>query len=66
MTSYVGFDVSLAETSVCVFCGDGRVRFGGKVKTRPEDLVRCLRKYADDLAGTRAPPTSERTLRPAK
>jgi len=48
MTSYVGLDVSLAETSVCVLGGDGRVRFEGKVKTRPEDLVQCLRKHADD------------------
>jgi hypothetical protein len=39
MTSYVGVDVSLAETSVCVLGGDGRVRFEGKVKTRPDDLI---------------------------
>ncbi len=29
MTSYVGLDVSLAETSVCVLGGDGQVRFEG-------------------------------------
>jgi hypothetical protein len=39
MTSYVSLDVSLADTSVCVLGGDGRVRFEGKVKTRPEDLI---------------------------
>jgi transposase len=48
MTSYVGLDVSLAETSVCVLGGDGRVRFEGKVKTRPDDLIGCLRKHAGD------------------
>lgn len=48
MTSYVGLDVSLADTSVCVLGGDGRVRFEGKVKTRPEALVGCLREHAGD------------------
>ena len=48
MTSYVGLDVSLAETSVCVLGGDGQVRFEGKVKTRPEALIECLRKHAGD------------------
>ena len=37
-------------TSVCVLGGDGRVRFEGKVKTNPEDLIQCLRKYAADAA----------------
>ena len=41
-------DVSLAETSVCVLGGDGQVRFEGKVKTRPESLIECLRKHAGD------------------
>lgn len=48
MKSYVGLDVSLAETSVCVLDGGGRVRFEGRVKTRPEDLIECLRKHAGD------------------
>lgn len=48
MTSYVGLDVSLAETSVCVLGGDGQVRFEGKVRSRPEDLVDCVRKHAGD------------------
>ena len=34
MTSYVGLDVSVAETSVCVLGGDGRVRFD-HVKSAP-------------------------------
>jgi transposase len=48
MTSFVGLDVSLAETSVCVLGGDGRIRFEGKVKTRPDDLIRSIRKHAED------------------
>jgi transposase len=48
MTSYVGLDVSLAETSVCVLGSDGQVRFEGKVRSRPEDLVDCVRKHAGD------------------
>ena len=37
MPSYVGFDVSLAETSVCVLDSAGRVRFEGEVKSRTDD-----------------------------
>ena len=48
MTSYVGLDVSLMETSVCVLGGDGQVRFEGKVRTRPEELIACLRRHASD------------------
>jgi transposase len=48
MKSYVGFDVSLAETSVCVLDASGKVRFEGRVKSRPEDLVACVREHAGD------------------
>jgi len=48
MTSYVGFDVSLAETSVCVLDAGGDVRFEGKVKSRPDDLIACVREHARD------------------
>ncbi len=48
MPSYVGLDVSLAETSVCVLDGSGRVRFEGKVKSRVDDLVACIREHAAD------------------
>ena len=48
MTSYVGLDVSLAETSVCVLDERGAVRFEGRVPSLPEPLVRCLREHAGD------------------
>lgn len=48
MTSYVGLDVSLAETSVCVLADDGAVRFEGRVKSSPEALIRCLAEHAPD------------------
>ncbi len=33
MKSYVGFDVSLAETSVCVLNAGGKVRFEGNARS---------------------------------
>ena len=48
MSSYVGLDVSLSETSVCVLEADGRVRFEGRVLSQPDALVRCLRERAAD------------------
>ena len=48
MTSYVCLYVSLAETSVCVLDAGGDVRFEGKVKSRPDDLVACVREHASD------------------
>lgn len=61
MTSYVGLDVSLAETSVCVLGSDGQVRFEGKVRSRPEDLVDCVRKHAGDAAARSAPSCPQRS-----
>jgi transposase len=48
MTCYVGLDVSLSETSVCILEEDGRVRFEGRVTSQPEAIVRCLRERAAD------------------
>lgn len=48
MTSYVGLDVSLTETSVCVLDEGGAVRFEGRVRSRPEALIDCLAKHAPD------------------
>jgi transposase len=44
MTCYVGLDVSLAETSVCVLEEDGRARFEGRVPSQPEAMIKCLRE----------------------
>lgn len=48
MTSYVGLDVSLAETSVCVIASDGSVRFEGKVRSRVGELTACIARHAPD------------------
>jgi transposase len=48
MTSYVGLDVSLADTSVYVLDEGGRVRFEGRLPSRPDALFRCLRQHAAD------------------
>jgi transposase len=48
MTCYVGLDVSLTETSVCVLEEDGRVRFEGRVSSRSDALVQSLRDRAPD------------------
>lgn len=50
MTSYVGLDVSLSETSVCVLDEHGTVRFEGRVPSQPEVIVRCVRLHAADAA----------------
>ncbi len=50
MISYVGLDVSLSETSVCVLDDHGSIRFEGRVPSQPEAIVRCLRQHAADAA----------------
>ena len=42
MEEYVGLDVSMEETSVCVMDGGGRMVWEGKVATEPGALVRAL------------------------
>ena len=46
MTEYVGLDVSLEETSVCVLDGAGSPLWEGRVASEPEALVRALRRHA--------------------
>jgi transposase len=60
MGTYVGLDVSLKETSVCILRDDGSVVFEGKVATDPAVLARLLRKRAPDLirVGLESGPTS--------
>jgi len=50
MTSYVGLDVSLNETSVCVLDERGHVRFEGRVPSLPDAIVQCLRQRAADAS----------------
>jgi hypothetical protein len=41
MGTYVGLDVSLKETSVCILRDDGSVVFEGKVPQIPPSLLDC-------------------------
>jgi transposase len=50
MTKYVGLDVSMEETSVCVLDAAGEVTWEGKVATEPEVLVRTLQRHAPGAA----------------
>ena len=46
MDQYVGLDVSLKETSICVIDGDGKRIWQGKCASHPEDLEEVIRKRA--------------------
>jgi transposase len=46
MKQYVGLDVSMEESSICVLDGGGASIFEGSARSRPEDLIRLLRAKA--------------------
>ena len=50
MEKYVGLDVSMAETSVCVLDGGGNIVFEGKTSSQPDALSKLLRAKASDAA----------------
>ena len=50
MEKYVGLDVSMEETSVCVLDGGGNVVFEGKTSSQPDALRKLLRAKASDAA----------------
>ena len=60
MGTFVGLDVSLKETSVCILDQEGTRVFEGKVASEPAAIVRLIRKRAHDLArvGLESGPTS--------
>jgi transposase len=60
MRVFIGLDVSLAKTAICVVARDGEVLWQG-VPSEPEPLVkrRAERSGAIDLAGIEACPLSE-------
>jgi hypothetical protein len=62
MGTFVGLDVSLNETSVCILDQDGTRVFEGKVASEPAAIARLARKRAPDLArvGLESGPTSTR------
>ncbi len=43
---FVGFDVSQAETSVCVVDGSGKVVWKGKCASTPEAMAATFRRRA--------------------
>jgi transposase len=61
MTHYVGLDVSVKETSVCVVDDTGKVLCERKVPTEPDDIVVLLTSIAGDYVrvGIEAGPLSQ-------
>jgi transposase len=60
MAQYVGLDVSMEETSVCVLDEAGATVWEGKVLSEPEAIVRVLHLHAPETAkvGLETGPTS--------
>ena len=50
MEKYVGLDVSMEETSVCVLDAGGNIVFEGKTSSQPDALSKLLRAKASDAA----------------
>jgi len=60
MAQYVGLDVSMEETSVCVLDASGSTIWEGRVESEPSAIVGMLRRRAPDAAkvGLETGPTS--------
>jgi transposase len=60
MVQYVGLDVSMEETSVCVLDENGLTAWEGKVASDPEAIVWALHRHAPDVGkvGLETGPTS--------
>jgi transposase len=61
MTLFVGLDVSLKMTSICVVEADGSLVWEGKAESEPASLAKALDRYRDGtkLVGIEACPLSE-------
>ena len=61
MRVFIGLDVSLAKTAVCVVDHDGAVQWQGKVPSEPGPLIKRLAEWHGmiELAGIEACPLSE-------
>jgi transposase len=61
MGVFIGLDVSLAKTAVCVVDRDGAVLWQGKVPSEPGPLIARLAEWSGtiDLTGIEACPLSE-------
>jgi transposase len=60
METFIGLDVSLQETSVCILNQMGTVVFEGKVASEPKAISRLIRKRASNVVrvGLESGPTS--------
>ena len=60
MEQYVGLDVSLKETSICVVDGDGEIVCEGTVLSEPEAIAEFVKAKAPDAKriGLETGPTS--------
>ncbi len=61
MALYVGLDISLRMTSICVVEADGSPAWEGKAESEPVPLVKALSPWRDKIAlvGIEACPLSE-------
>ena len=56
MTHFVGLDVSVKETSVCVVDDAGKVILEQKVPTEPADIIELLSSISASSAGSGSRP----------
>ena len=61
MALYVGLDVSLKTTSICIVAADGSIHWEGKAESEPAFLVKALTRWRAEIALVRieACPLSE-------
>ena len=61
MRVFIGLDVALAKTAICVVDLDGAVQWQGKVSSEPGPLIKQLARWSGviELAGIEACPPSE-------
>src|SRR6516162_3369395 len=59
MTLFVGLDVSVRETAVCIVDDAGKVVREQKVPTEPDDIVRLLASIGEDYGRVGAGPLSQ-------
>src|SRR4051812_33791931 len=61
MAMYVGLDVSLRTTSICVVEADGSLVWAGKAESEPASLIKALTRWRGTitLVGIEACPLSE-------
>ncbi|WP_139784853.1 hypothetical protein [Roseovarius sp. A-2] len=51
MTYYIGLDVSVESTAVCMIAADGCVKKEFSARSHPEDLANALDPFSDEIAG---------------